>query len=245
MQFIIDQWQEADYQGLLQELRNLSEPAYLAFHQKLVPGTEGLLGIRIPKLRALAKQIGKGNAPSFLNIALSHTDYYESTMLTGMVIGGLKTDLTTVLSYVERFVPKIDNWAVCDTFCSSLKIVKQNRAVFFDLIKKYAASSEEYEVRFAFVLLLSYYVDDTVAGRIDYLQAIFQLCNANRHQGYYVKMAVAWLLSLCFIKFQPETIAYFTNCKLDNWTYNKALQKIVESNQVDQETKQMVKGMKR
>lgn len=58
-------------------------------------------------------------------------------------------------------------------------------------------------------------------------------------------MAVAWAISICFIKYPKKTMIYLNNNKLDDETYNKALLKIRQSLQVDKTTKQIVKSMKR
>jgi hypothetical protein len=69
--------------------------------------------------------------------------------------------------------------------------------------------------------------------------------DAIKHPGYYVKMAAAWAISLCYIKFPRITMDYLQNSSLDDFTYNKALQKIIESYQVNQDTKKIIRSMKR
>ena len=58
-------------------------------------------------------------------------------------------------------------------------------------------------------------------------------------------MAVAWAISLCFVKFEEKTMNYIKNNKLDDFTYNKSLQKICESLRVDKDMKAIIKSMKR
>lgn len=65
-------------------------PAYKTFHQKLIPDVENFIGIRTPAVKALAKEIARGNAESFLRV--SKSDYYEQSMLEGLVIGTAKCD---------------------------------------------------------------------------------------------------------------------------------------------------------
>ena len=40
-----------DYQAVLAELARLADPAYKAFHEKLIPGTSMAYGVRLPALR--------------------------------------------------------------------------------------------------------------------------------------------------------------------------------------------------
>ncbi len=62
------------------------------------------------------------------------TIYYEETMLQGMIIGLAKMELEEQMKYVTMFIPRIDNWAVCDIFCSELKTsVKKRKKTYGNL----------------------------------------------------------------------------------------------------------------
>ena len=108
-------------QQLRAHLETLADETYRAFHQKLlgVP-TAPVLGVRLPALRAIAKQIAQGDWEAYLRAA--RDDSLEETMLQGMVIGAVRAHIDQVLPYIASFVPKIDNWAVCDSFCASLHL---------------------------------------------------------------------------------------------------------------------------
>jgi len=215
----------------------LADPKYQEFHSKLVPGTDHILGVRLPNLRSLAKELAKGNWQDYL--ATAQDDYYEEIMLQGLVIGYAKTDIEEILYYTAAFVPKIDNWAVCDSFCNNLKITKTHRTRVWDFLVPYLQSQEEFELRFGIVMLLTFYIDDR------YIDQILVCLDNAKHEGYYVKMAVAWAISICFIKYPKQSMAYLKNNTLDDVTYNKALQKIIESLRVGPETKNMIRKMKR
>ena len=230
-------WTKGDIALLEQELKETADPTFQVFHQRLVPGVTNLLGVRIPVLRDMAKQIAKGNWQEYLSN--TKTEWYEETMLYGLVIGYIKTDIETRLSLVREFVPRIDNWAVCDSCCSGFKFVEKNRERVYDFLGEYLASDQEYELRFAVIMLMDYFITP------DYLDRLFLLFDSIRHEGYYVKMTVAWALSVCFVKFEGQTTDYLRECRLDDVTYNKALQKIIESNRVDKRTKDRVRKMKR
>lgn len=160
-------------------------------------------------------------------------------MVHGMVIGYLKSDIEDVLRHVTEFVPRIDNWSVCDSFCSGLKITLKHKDRMWLFLQPYSHSSEEYDVRFAVVMMLNYYMED------HYLSEVLERLDRIRHEGYYVKMAVAWAISICYIKSPVPTMAYLQANTLDRETFNKALQKITESYRVDPETKRLIRSMKR
>lgn len=225
-----------DYPAFLQFLHSLSEPKFAVFQRKLIPG-ETILGVRVPRLRALAKQIAKGDWRRFLSEAQDGT--MEEVMAQGLVVGSAKMEYGEALECVAAFVPKIRSWAVCDTCTSSFCFLRKNPAQSFEFLKQYAFSAEEFATRFGVVATMDFFVTD------EYLARLFELYNSVHLKDYYVKMAVAWAVSVCFIKFPERTMKYLEANTLDDWVYNKALQKITESYRVDAETKQQIRTMKR
>ncbi|MDF2500253.1 MAG: putative alkylation repair enzyme [Anaerosporomusa subterranea] len=220
-----------------ERILELVDEEYRQFHSSLLPGTNNILGVRLPLLRELAKELAKGDWRGYL--ATAQDEYYEEVMLQGLVIGYAKADIDEILAYVAAFVPKINNWGVCDSFCSSLKITKQHRMRVWEFIQPYLLSEKEFELRFGIVMMLDFYMED------EYIDQVLTLLDGAKHEGYYVKMAVAWAISICFINYPKKTMAYLQNNILDDFTYNKALQKITESFRVDKETKALIRSMKR
>lgn len=226
--------------NIKEELRELADEKYREFHSNLCPGTNNILGIRVPVLRNYAKQLNKEYSIEelFNNI---DDEYYEEVMLKGMIIGlNKQLEWKDVEKYIKEFVPKIDNWAICDTFCAGLKITKKYKEQMWNLINEYLSSKKEFEVRFAIVMILDYYIDNA------YLNRNFEIFNNIKLDKYYVKMAVAWAISICLIKFYDETIDYLkNNSNLDNWTYNKSIQKAIESYRITDKQKEELRKMKR
>lgn len=226
-------------QQIKEKLLELSDKKYKEFHGGLCPGTENIIGVRVPILRNYAKELFKEQEWK-QTIKEIDNEYYEEIMLQGIMIGQAKNeDINIILKYVENFVPKIDNWAICDVFCAGLKITKKYKKKVWNFIQKYLKSDKEFEIRFAVVMILDYYIEE------QYLKEDLTIFNNIKHDGYYVKMAVAWALSVCLIKFYNETIQYLKKCKLDDWTYNKAIQKAIESYRISDEKKQELRKMKK
>ncbi len=219
------------------ELEALAEPKYQKFLAALIPGCENILGVRIPLLRKIARRIVREDGAAYVDHA--EEKYFEETMLKALIIGNMKGDIQDILPYVAFFVPKITNWSLCDTFCTELKIVKQHKALFWEFLQPYTVSSQAYDLRFAVVICLIYYRDEA------YLQKLFALFTAIKHEDYYVKMAGGWAVSMCFVTFPEQTLAYIKSNTLDTFTHNKSLQKIRESLQVDADTKAYIKTLKR
>ena len=223
------------------ELENLSDKKYKDFHTGLCPNSSEILGVRVPKIKELAKRIIKQSNDDeierYLNNALDNS--YEEILLQGLVLGYWKTDIEKFSKYLEQFIPKINSWAICDVSVANFKITKKNMVYMWKFIQKYLVSDKEFELRFAIVMMLDFYIDE------EYIARVLETLNNIKHDGYYVKMAVAWTIQVCFVKFPEETMKFLKSNKLDDWTYNKALQKIIESYRVAEETKQKIKNMKR
>lgn len=220
---------------------SLQDKKYREFHASLVPGEDNIIGVRVPVLRKYAKELyNKHTVNAAELIRVVGNDYYEEIMLQGMIIGlQKKIEIHELFEQIDDFVPKISNWAVCDTFCAGLKQVKKHPEETYEFLQKYLNSTEEYFIRFGVVMLLDYYINEK------YLYKLFEKMEEITHQGYYVRMAVAWLISICFVKFYDETKAFMKSCRLDDFTYNKALQKARESLRIDQKQKEELEGMKR
>lgn len=225
---------------VLEHIKSLADEQYRDFHSGLCPENSNILGVRVPILRSYAKELMDEDwKETYQNVG---KQYYEEVMIQGMMLGIAKITIEELLKYLEEFIPKIDNWAVCDVTCSGLKLVNKNREIVWEFLKKYLNSNKEFELRFAIVMLLDYYITD------EYIENVIQILSSTKHtEFYYVKMAVAWALSVAYIRYPDKTMGYLQseNNHLDKDTYNKALQKIIESNRVGKREKNKIKKMKR
>lgn len=222
---------------VLRELKELADEPYRIFQSRLLPGTENILGVRIPKLWKLAGRLVKEEGSGYLERASDGT--YEEIMLQGMVIGLLKEDVRQMLKRLPSFLAKANNWAHCDIVCSGLKKVKDDRESVLAFLEPYITSENEFEARFAVVLLLNYYIDEA------YIDTTLNLLQQAVHPGYYVKMAVAWALSVCYVQFPEKTLRCMKEGNFEDFTYNKALRKITESYRVSKEEKAFIRSLKR
>ena len=223
-------------------LLNLEDKKYLELSKKLNVQIENYkqIGVRIPLIRNYAKELSENYELDYLMDNIDE-EYYEELMLKGILIGSYKK-----ISYEELekninvFVPKIYDWAICDSFCMSLKITKKYKKEMLELINRYLKSKNEFEVRFALVMILNYYIDDA------HIEEIYKIINQVNVDKYYVKMANAWLISYCVIKFYDRTYKFLKEeCILDKWTYNKGIQKSIESYRITNEQKLRLKELKR
>ena len=223
-------------ENLREKLYKLSDEKYKKFHSALCPNVDNIIGVRIPKLREIAKEIAKKNPIEFLE--KSNCEFYEEKMIYGLVIGYMKAEFEERLKYIDKFVPMIDNWAICDSCCATYKFTKKNLEEMFGYLQKYINSQDEFEVRFAVIMLMDYYITE------EYIDKVFKIYDNINLDKYYVKMAIAWAISVAFVKYEEKTREFLRNNSLDKFTFNKALQKIIESNVVSKETKDEMRRMK-
>lgn len=222
-----------------EQLLGLAEPEFKNFTCRLMPNVnpDTVTGVRLPKLRKLAKGFAKAGWREYLEGASDDT--YEEIMLQGMVIGYGKGSWEEKKPYVTEFLPKIDNWSVCDSFCSGLKFAPEEEEAVWEYLTSCMGDGREYVIRFGVVMALFHYKKE------EYAERAFGWFDRIDHPGYYVKMAVAWAVSAFYVSFPEMTEAYLDRCGLDDWTYNKALQKIVESLCVGEEGKRAMRARKR
>ncbi len=231
-------WTAQDYGEYRKLLLENAEEDYKSFHEKLCKTSRAqILGVRLPKIKKFAAEILKGNAVSFLNAVKN--DYYEEVMTEGLVTAGLKMPFPEKIEYTERFLPKIDNWAVCDSVCSAYKFGKNENDRVFRFCESCALSDKEYSIRFGTVLLMDKFITE------DYIDKLFPLFDKTDCSYYYTSMAVAWSISFCYIKFREKTEKYLKTTEIDTVTYNRAIQKIADSNRISKEEKDKVKLLRR
>ena len=226
-----------DPQTIYTQLTQWAEPAYRQFACSLLPGVEDVLGVRLPRLRALARQIARQpDVDVFL--AQARDTSLEERMLHGMVIGALPVPLAEQLPAIAAFIPRIDNWSVCDSFCSSLKATRQDPSLMWTFLQPYLSDPAPYSRRFAVVMLLQYYIDAA------HLDEVLSRLNDVPTTEPTVRLAVAWAVSVCFAKYPERTMAFLLDNQLDAPTYRKALQKILESRRVSAADKAAIRALR-
>ena len=223
----------ADYAAILEKFSELSDPKYKAFNESLIPGTSTAYGVRVPAIRNIARAVIKSSPEDFLKV--SRPDSYEEIMLRGMVVAGMKLPVSDKLSLIEGFLPLIDNWAVCDTFCGDIKLRSpEEKRLIWEFMEPLFCDPREFYARFVLVMFLGHFVEpDYILRGLGAIEAITQ-------EQYYVRMAAAWAVSVCYVKFPGETLPLLQRRTLPKFTQNKSIQKIRESYRVPKEDKDML-----
>lgn len=224
-------WNKEKYKEFIDYLISLKDDKYKEFNSKLITTKYKMLGIRMPLLRKIASDIFKSDYQKFLEVA--GTNYFEEVMIKGFVIAKIK-DIKELEKYFDNYIDLIDNWAINDSFCNSLKIVNKNKDYFMNMVLKLINRGKEYHLRVGLIILLNFYIQK------EYLKKIFEILDNINSDLYYVNMACAWLLCEVFTKYSDITLEYLENNKLNKFTINKTVSKIRDSYRVSKELKDYV-----
>lgn len=230
-------WDKEEYKEFVKYLISIKDEKYKEFHSSLVLNSKyEMIGIRLPIMRDISKKISKTNIEEFLKY--SQNKYYEEVMIQGLVISYIK-DEKIFDRYFNNHIKKIDNWALCDSFCNSLKIVRKNEDKYFQEAIKLSLENDEFISRVGLVLILNHFINK------NNLNTIFDTLNIIQSDKFYINMAEAWLLCEMYIKHPKETLEFIKNNKLNKFTQNKTISKIHDSYRVSKEEKEFLNKFKK
>lgn len=219
-------------QAVRDTLIAFADPAYRAFIQPLVKTDKEIIGVRLSHLHSLARQLAK-NAP----LALIHNTedlYHEETLLWALVIAYAPIAEKERLALIDSFLPHIDNWEVCDSFCTALKTAKKEQKLYRPFLEQKLVSFHPYTVRFAVVMLLCHFIDETTS------KEILELLATVKKEERCVRMAIGWAVATCFAVDPDRTFSILFSGAFDKETLRIAVQKIRESRRINAVWKQSV-----
>ncbi|MBO5329458.1 MAG: DNA alkylation repair protein [Anaerotignum sp.] len=235
----MENWTTEKYEAFRQELFLQAEEEYKRFHEKLLCSELPVIGLRIPFLRKTAKEIAKKDGIGFLQVC--GRDTYEERLLYGLVAAALPASYEKFLPYCDHYTEHLaENWAHCDVFSSSVKkIIKGHEREFFQYIETYLESENPWAVRMGLILMLSNYLLP------EYMEEVLERTDRIHSEHYYVRMAQAWLLATAWAKDRERMMDYISHPHLDDWTWNKFIQKCCESYRVSKEDKVFLRELRR
>ena len=196
------------------ELEQLKDYKYKEFSEKLIPGIS-IIGVRLPILRKLSKKI---------TLEELTDNSFEEVMLQGMIIGNIK-DIEIFKEKCIEFLPKINNWSVCDSFVSSIHITNNYKKEMFDFLNSLLTRKEIFIKRFILVMYLRYFICD------EYIDKVLNNIRKIKMDGYYVEMAYAWCLTEVYLKYKDKFFEFTKREyeKISSFTIKKTISKIKES----------------
>lgn len=220
-------------------LEEAADKDYKKFNDKIVPTSLETLGVRMPALKSLAKELSCGSTEDILcYLSDSRPQSYEEIMLYGLVLGYSKLPLETVFRYFDPLAEKFENWAHVDCIVSALKIFGKNRAEVLAHYLPLKNSSGEFTKRTFVIILMDYFICD------EYADEALRLISEVPTGQYYTDMAIAWALSVGFVKYWDKTLAVFDRAKLGEFVYKKTISKCTDSFRISDEKKNYLKSLR-
>lgn len=217
-------------------LYSLQDPEYRAFHSRLMPEVpmEKIIGVRIPLLRTLAKELNREGKGEVVFSSLPH-ETYEELNLHGFLIEYIR-DYDSCVKALEQFLPYVDNWATCDMV--SPKILGKHRDRLLEQIKAWIRSDHDFTVRYGLGMLMRYYLDEEF--KAEYLE----LAAGIKREEYYVRMMVAWFFATALYKQYDASVQYLQERRLPQWVHNKTISKACDSQRMTKEQKEYLKSLR-
>ena len=249
---------------ILGEITAVCDTGYGEFQSRLIPTINkgAVLGLRSPVAQKIAKKYANTKeGEEFLN-NLPHK-YYDENLVHAFMLCNLKCGEEEMVKHLLRFLPFVDNWAVCDGLASHLKSFFKDEEKRLDFVLScidlsvygdipvcfLSPASTTYTIRFGLVCLTNYYTKGEYLDRIfDVCRQMSDLCGESPkagEYGYYVSMAVAWLISFCLIKEYDRTLPLIESGDIQKWIHNKSIQKACESYRVSADKKAYLKTLKK
>ena len=209
-----------------------SDARYREGHLRIVNALpeRRVLGLHSPEMKQIAKQLStKGGEVIHAFEATPNNELcYEETVVWGFLINLVKCPLAERLAMLEHYVPVLDNWAVCDSYCAHAQwMARADMETLWEFLQRWFDSDREFEVRFAVVVAMCYFLNDEwlerVFQRIDKLDIgriksdyktvkgkpkVAQQGTVQGAEPYYVRMGIAWLLASALAKFPERTRAF-------------------------------------
>lgn len=226
---------------IIAKLANLAQgnESYATFNRRIVNTKMDVIGVRVPDLRRLARELaGNMSAADISRLLATPSNLYEYVLLRGLLITRAKISDEEAIKLTRQYLPRVDSWAHIDTF------VEKKRRFAGDIWWEFALeclqSSEEFTVRYGVISLMANFLDES------HIQRVFAALRNVKHDGYYVKMALAWLYATAAVNFFELTLSELESGQIDAWTRNKAYQKMRESRRFTPEQQEIIarkKGM--
>lgn len=246
-------------------LEQLADKKYRDFSAALSPGETRMLGVRLPELRKIAKELASDD---FENYFKQTSDCFEEVLIHGMMIGyatAKDKSVDRALGYIDSYIDDVSGWSICDSTCNTLTVLRKEPERTWENIQKYIHSDKEFYVRTGYIITLfqlskidkegkwgkrlrTVDLDDISCNNENkglLTERIFESLNRNINEGYYAMMEAAWLIAEMFVVYPAATYEFLQYNELDNVTFNKAIQKICESLIPTREVKECVRKMKR
>lgn len=217
-------------------LLSSAEPELAGFNSMLTPGKGGIVGVRVPRIREVARAVV---ADDWRQVLLDEPGFFEEEMLVGIVLATAPVGEEERILLIDGFLDRVDNWAVCDALCSSWKPPRDEGGRVWDYLASLMSSGDEFRMRVSVVARMSIFRD------VEHDRMLLDDIASHDHPGYYYRMGAAWAVSVVYVRHPDLAEALLASGAMEPWTHNKSIQKIRESRRVSAEDKERLRALRR
>ena len=220
---------------IMAQLTDLAQgnESYAAFNQRIVNTKMPVIGVRVPDLRRLARELAPDmSAADISKLLTAKNKSFDYVLLCGLLITHARLDDRTAINLAKQYLPRVDSWAHIDIFVEKKRRFADE--VWWDFALECLQNEVEFTVRYGVISLMTNFLDEA------YIDQVFAALRNVRHDGYYVKMALAWLYATAAVHFFELTLAELENEHINAWTRNKSYQKMRESRRFTPEEQEII-----
>ena len=224
---------------IIAQLNALSQgnESYAAFNQRIVNTKMPVIGVRVSDLRRLARRLEPGTSAADISKLLTvKNESFDYVLLCGLLITHARLEDQTTIDLTKQYLPHVDSWAHIDIFVEKKRRFAGD--IWWDFALECLQSEAEFTVRYGVISLMTNFLDEA------HIDQVFAVLRNVKHDGYYVKMALAWLYATAAVHFFELTLAELENEHIDAWTHNKAYQKMRESRRFTPEQQAVISKKK-
>ena len=223
------------YDDIVMKLTKLAEDneTYAEFNKRIVNTKMPVIGVRVPDLRRLARQLAPGvNSADIRELLTVQDESFDYVLLCGLLITHARLDDQAAIDLTKQYLPRVDSWAHIDVFVERKR--RFTSELWWDFALECLQSEAEFTVRYGVVSLMTNFLDES------HIDQVFAALRDIKHDGYYVKMALAWLYATAAVQFFELTMAELESGHIDAWTRNKTYQKMRESRRFTPEQQKVI-----
>ena len=196
--------------------------AYAAFNRRIVNTKRPVIGVRVPDVRRLARQLAPDmNAAKISQLLRAKNPSFEYLLLCGLLITRAQLDDHAVIDLTKHYLSQVDSWAQIDTFVEKKRRFASD--IWWQFAQECLRDDAEFVVRYGVICLMTNFLDEA------HIDRVFAALRTVSHDGYYVKMAMAWLYATAAVNFFQATLDELDCGQINGWTRRKAYQKMRES----------------
>lgn len=217
---------------------------YALFASKIVRTRYPLLGVRMPILHRISKELDKQEREKMLTLISQEPSCEEWIILGDILALELKEmKVEDWWEFARAYLERIDSWNYVDNLFSQLRWIKGKKYTsiyekLHSLLLRELYCDEEFVLRFVIMTLTRYYPQSLI-------ELLDRICDLGEDTPYYLKMGASWAISEIFLKERQRILSLLQSQRLSPSIQSLSMRKICESKQVGEESKALIKSLRR